>query len=73
VKVTARRVEPDALECRAVLVPDHLPALTSGGDIDIVCAGCGSILAARVAWGLITSVVVRCAVCGVHGDLTQYD
>lgn len=41
----------------------------SGGDIDLVCGGCGENLAEKMNAGQVEYIVLKCNACGSYNDV----
>ena len=53
---------------RAAFRPDANPAMVGQGDLDLVCGGCGAILASTIWRGQAFDLGIICADCGVFND-----
>ncbi len=67
----ARVIQTPEAQHRIVLSPPSAPALKGGGNLNIVCGGCGTVLVENGHHLTLLSTVIRCPRCKQCNELNS--
>lgn len=67
VKIAMKVIPEPRPKIRSVLVPQQIPVMKGGGNADMVCGKCGSVLLEGMI-GPVRDLVVKCPKCGAYNE-----